>query len=72
MDKHSSLLQKFVNNGQNKFYNIGPRAQRYKTFYSHNLQIYVINQSFCPYQVSPGACTIKLLRPQFTDFRKKL
>ena len=25
-DKHSSLLQKFVNYGQKKFYNIGPRC----------------------------------------------
>ncbi len=25
-DKHSSLLQKFINYGQKKFYNIGPRA----------------------------------------------
>ncbi len=26
-DKHSSLLQKFVNYGQKSFYNIGPRSQ---------------------------------------------
>ncbi len=29
-DKHSSLLQKFVNYGQKKFYNIGPRADDIK------------------------------------------
>ncbi len=31
-DKHSSLLQKFVNYGQKKFHNIGPRRQCYKPF----------------------------------------
>jgi hypothetical protein len=31
-DKHSSLLRKFVNYGQKKFYNIGPRVQSHKTF----------------------------------------
>ncbi len=29
-DKHSSVLRKFVNYGQKKFYNIGPRSQFYK------------------------------------------
>jgi hypothetical protein len=33
-EKHSNLLQKFVNYGQKKFYNIRPRAQCYKTFLS--------------------------------------
>ncbi len=47
MDKHSSLLQKFVNYGEKKFYNIGPWAQCYKTFLSINLQIFVIRQSVC-------------------------
>ncbi len=28
-DKHSSLLRKFVNYGQKKFYNIGPRPVTY-------------------------------------------
>ena len=27
IDKHSSLLQKFVNYGRKKFYNIGPAVQ---------------------------------------------
>jgi len=29
MDKHSSLLRKFVNYGEKKFYNIGPRGVIY-------------------------------------------
>ncbi len=30
-DKHVSLLRKFVNYGQKKFYKIGPRRQLYET-----------------------------------------
>jgi hypothetical protein len=37
IDKHSSLLQKFVNYGQKGFYNMGPGCQSNKTFYSGNL-----------------------------------
>jgi hypothetical protein len=33
-EKHSSLLQKLVNFGQEKFYNIGPLEQCYITFLS--------------------------------------
>ncbi len=28
-DKQSNLLQRFVNNGQKKFYNIGPRTLKW-------------------------------------------
>ncbi len=42
-DKNSSLLRKSVFYGQKKFYNIGPRAQYYKTFYLRNLQMSVIS-----------------------------
>ncbi len=38
-DEHSILLQKFVTYGYKKFYNIGPWAQCYKTFYGLNLQM---------------------------------
>jgi hypothetical protein len=37
-DKSSNLVQKFVNYGRKKFYNIGPWAQGYKTFYVHKLR----------------------------------
>ncbi len=30
MDKHSSLLRKFVNYDRKKFYNIGPRCQHFE------------------------------------------
>jgi hypothetical protein len=33
-DIHSSFLRTFVNYGRKKFYNIGSRAQSYKTFLS--------------------------------------
>jgi hypothetical protein len=39
-DKHSSLLRKFVNYEPDKFHNIGPRVQSYKTFYVHDLRIF--------------------------------
>ena len=32
MDKHSSLVQKFVNHGQKMFYNIGPWSIEVPTF----------------------------------------
>jgi hypothetical protein len=32
-DKHSSLLQTFINYRRTKFYNIGPWAQCYETFF---------------------------------------
>ncbi len=35
-DKHSSLLRTFVKYNHKKFYNIGPRCQCYKTFFSIN------------------------------------
>jgi hypothetical protein len=35
--KHSSLLQRLVNYGEKKFYNIGPWSQFCKTFNSRNL-----------------------------------
>ncbi len=47
-DKHSSLLQTFVNNGRKMFSNIGARAQCYKTTFVRNLLIFVISQSACP------------------------
>jgi hypothetical protein len=40
-NKHSSLLQKLVNHGHKKFYNIVTWGQCYKTFYSRKLQIFV-------------------------------
>ncbi len=46
-DKHSSLLQKFVNYRQIKFYNIGPWRQCYKTFFVRNLRIFVQIYSVC-------------------------
>jgi hypothetical protein len=33
-DKHSSFLRKLVNYDRKMFYNIGPRCQSYKTFFS--------------------------------------
>jgi hypothetical protein len=42
-DKHSSLVQKFVNYGRKKFYNIGLGGETCKTFYGRNLRIFVIN-----------------------------
>ncbi len=39
MEKHSSLLQKMKNTD---IKNIGPMAERYKTFYGHNQQILVV------------------------------
>jgi hypothetical protein len=36
-DKHSSLLQKFINYGQKKFYNFGAWGQSHKTFLGINL-----------------------------------
>ncbi len=38
--KHSSLLRKFVNYEPDKFHNIGPRVQSYKTFYVCDLRIF--------------------------------
>ncbi len=38
-NKHSCLLQKYVNYGHKKFYNIVPRGLYHKTYYGHNLQI---------------------------------
>jgi hypothetical protein len=32
MDKHSSLLRKFVNYGQEKFHNIGPRCKQFSRY----------------------------------------
>ncbi len=34
--QYSNLLQKFINYGRKKFYNIGPRANAKKTFYGRN------------------------------------
>ncbi len=50
MNKHSSLVQKFVNHGRKKFYNIEPWTQCYKTFYGRNLRAFVINMSICQWQ----------------------
>jgi len=41
--QHSSLLQKLAIYDRKKFYNIGPSAQCYKTFYIRNLQMFVIS-----------------------------
>ncbi len=38
-DKHSSLLQTFMNSACKEFYNIGPRAKRYKGLYLQTLQL---------------------------------
>ncbi len=37
VDKHSSLLQIFVNYGRKKFYNIRPWRKCYETFYFYKL-----------------------------------
>ncbi len=41
MDKHATLLWKSVNYEQKKFYNIGPRGQCYKTYFVHDLRIFI-------------------------------
>ena len=46
-DKQSSLLWKFVSYGRKKFYNIDPRSQCYKTFFTRNLQMLIISKSLC-------------------------
>jgi hypothetical protein len=35
-DKYNSLLQKFINHGRKKFYNIAPWAHIYKPFFYFN------------------------------------
>jgi hypothetical protein len=42
------------------FYNIGPRAQCYKTFYVCNLIMLVISWSVCPCQVFPALANARL------------
>jgi len=43
-DRHSSLLQKFINYGRTKFYNIGPLlVLSFKTVYVRNLQMFIIS-----------------------------
>jgi hypothetical protein len=42
-DKHSSLVQKSVNQGQKQFCHIGPWGQCYKTFFVCELQIFVLS-----------------------------
>jgi len=43
MDNYSPLLREVVNYIRNKFYNIGPWVQCYKTFYVRNLQMFVMS-----------------------------
>ncbi len=57
-NKHSSLLRKSVNYGQKKFYNIGPWAQCYKTFYVLNLRMFLVSQSVCPWQTSTAQSNV--------------
>ncbi len=40
--------------GSYSFYEIDRRGMYYKTFYNHNLQIFVISYSVCPWQAFPG------------------
>ncbi len=54
LDKHSSLLRKFVNYGRKKFYNIGPWCQSYKKIYGCNLRLFTISQSVCSCQAFQG------------------
>ncbi len=41
--KHSSLFGNVIRDEEKKFYNIDPWGLHYKTFYDHNLQIFVIS-----------------------------
>ncbi len=47
MNKHSSLLQKFVNYDRKTFYNYYSWAQCYKKFYGRNLLIFILIKSVC-------------------------
>jgi hypothetical protein len=42
-DKCSTLFCPFVSDEEKRFYNIGTRDLYYKTFYRHNLRIFVIS-----------------------------
>jgi len=53
-DKHSNVLRKSVNYGRKYFYNIGPWAQCYKTFFVRNLRIFVISLSVCLWHTLPA------------------
>ncbi len=45
---------KIHNYGCKKLYEIGPRAQCYKSFFVCDLRIFLISQSVCPWQVFPA------------------
>ncbi len=52
-DKHTGFLCNGSNYGRNRFYDTGPRGQRYKLFV-RNLRIFVISQSVCSRQAFPA------------------
>jgi hypothetical protein len=58
MDKHSSL---FVLNAMEakKNFDIDTWGQSYKTFYGHNLRIFIMSLSVCPWQAFPAYVTHK-------------
>ncbi len=43
-------MQRLVNYGHKKFFNIGPWAQCFETFYGRNLRVFVISESVYPWQ----------------------
>jgi hypothetical protein len=57
-NKHPSLLRKSANHCYKKFYNTGPRAQCFKTFYVRNLRVNVISVSDCPWQAYPALSNV--------------
>ncbi len=46
---HSGLLQKFVNYGNEKFYNIGPYSHIHKTFFLQNVWMGKFNEGGYPW-----------------------
>ncbi len=50
--KYYSLLRKVVNYDHKKVYNIETKGQCYKTFYGHDLRIFVISLSDRHFQLS--------------------
>jgi hypothetical protein len=52
--KHSSLFGLIISYKQKKFFNTDTLGQCYKTFFVHNLRIFLISYSVCPWQAFPA------------------
>jgi hypothetical protein len=56
-DQHSCLFVRGIGD-EAKYENIDTRAQCYKTFYIHNLLMFIISHSFCSWQAFPARSNV--------------